>query len=130
MLKTMRMIAIHIAMVSIILSIASFVNYYLLDNSMGKGVYAATLAASLYLQAVLGVNMFCMLDNVDMPLNEVVDLNAANMYLIGFILITMITLAITFNANFLVMLLCMAGNGILSHLLCKKSKKAAHDKIK
>lgn len=126
----MRMIAIHIAMVSIILSIASFVNYYLLDNSMGKGVYAATLAASLYLQAVLGVNMFCMLDNVDMPLNEVVDLNAANMYLIGFILITMITLAITFNANFLVMLLCMAGNGILSHLLCKKSKKAAHDKIK
>lgn len=130
MLKTMRMIAIHIAMVSIILSIASFVNYYLLDNSMGKGVYAATLAASLFLQAVLGVNLFCMLDNVEMPLNEVVDLNAANMYLIGFILVTMITLAITFNANFLVMLLCLAGNGILSHLLCKKYKAAAQSKTK
>jgi len=128
MLKTMRMIAIHVAMVSIILSIASFVNYYLLDDSMGKGVYAATLAASLFLQAVLGVNMFCMLDNVDMPLNEVIDLNAANMYLIGFILLTMITLAITFNANFLVMLLCMAGNGTLSYILCKKAKESAHNK--
>jgi hypothetical protein len=130
MLKTMRMIAIHVAMVSIILSIASFVNYYLLDDSMGKGVYAATLAASLFLQAVLAVNMFCMLDNVDMPLNEVVDLNAANMYLIGFILVSMITLAITFNANFLVMFLCMAGNGILSHLLCKKAKELAQSKTK
>lgn len=128
MLKIMRMVAIHIAMVSIILSIASFVNYYLMDNSMGKGVYAATLAASLYLQAVLGVNLFCLLDNVDMPLNEVIDINAANMYLIGFILVTMITLAITFNANFLVMLLCMAGNGILSHILCKKHKEAAKEK--
>lgn len=124
------MIAIHVAMVSIILSIASFVNYYLLDDSMGKGVYAATLAASLFLQAVLGVNMFCMLDNVDMPLNEVIDLNAANMYLIGFIIVTMITLAITFNANFLVMLLCMAGNGTLSYILCKKTKESAQSKTK
>lgn len=128
MLKIIRMIARHIAMVSIVLSIASFVNYYLLDNSMGKGVYAATLAASLYLQFVLAVNMFFMLDNVDMPLNEVVDLNAANMYLIGFILVTMITLAITFNANFLVMFLCMAANGLLSHFLCKKHREAANNK--
>jgi hypothetical protein len=126
----MRMIAIHIAMVSIILSIVSFVNYYLLDNGMGEGVYSATLAASLFLQSVLAVNMFCMLDNVDMPLNELVDLNAANMYLIGFILVSMITLAITFNANFLVMLLCMSGNGLLSHLICKKAKSSAHGKTK
>ena len=128
MLKTIRMIARHIAMVSIVLSIASFVNYYLLDNRMGKGVYAATLAASLYLQFVLAVNMFLMLDNVDMPLNEVIDLNAANMYLIGFILVTMITLAITFNGNFLVMVLCMSTNGLLSYFLCRKHRQAANNK--
>lgn len=81
MLKTIRMIAIHIAMVSIVLSISSFVNYYLII-SIGKDIYTATLVSSIYLQIVLGVNLFCMLSNTDISLDEIVDLNAANMYLI------------------------------------------------
>lgn len=123
MLKTIRMIAIHIAMVSIVLSISSFVNYYLMNNSMGKDIYTATLVSSIYLQIVLAVNLFYMLSNTDISLAEIVDLNAANMYLIFFILITLITLAITFNPNLLVILVCIAGNGLLSHRICKEHKE-------
>lgn len=122
MLKTIRMIAIHIAMVSIVLSISSFVNYYLII-SIGKDIYTATLVSSIYLQIVLGVNLFCMLSNTDISLDEIVDLNAANMYLIFFILITLLTLTITFNANLLVVFVCIVGNGLLSHRICKSHKE-------
>lgn len=120
MIYLIRKIAVHIAMASLFLGAGSLLNYFVFNGLLGKGIYGATLVASMYLQIVLGLNMMS-LYKVDksMTVHQVQDLNIANMYLIGFITISIVVLSITLTSKFLIMLAFLAYYAFSSNFISK-----------
>lgn len=124
MLTLIRRIAGHLAMVLGILSVACFANSILFDESLGRGVYAATVWVSIFLQVVVGINLYCLLElKGDEPLLRVQSLHGMNMFLIIFISFSLITISLTFNSKFLLALLPLFMNFVLSHRIFSHHKK-------
>ena len=107
-------------MASLFLCAGSLLNYFVFNGLLGSGVYSATLAACMYLQIVLGLNMLRLYKaDQSMTVHEVQDLNVANMYLIGFITLSIVVLSITITSKFLIMLGFLAYYGFSSNFISK-----------
>jgi len=118
--------SIHACMVLSVLCILCFINTFVLDNTLGKGVYGATLVLSVALQFFLGLILFYMLDlSEKYDLVDVINMNALTIVLVCFVEFSLITLSLTYNMNFIVAMIPVGVNALLSYNICKRCKMEA-----
>lgn len=126
MLTFLRKISVHLGMVLIILSAAN-IAYAFGADFIGEGVYDVTFGLAIFLQCIIAINLFCLLESDDnTPFALVQDVAALNCVLVLFVSVAMITLSFTKTPYFLVVVLVVllqASLGFRIYVLHKRAIK-------